>query len=129
MGLKVMVFDDDQTICSLIKDVLTDKGHEVATYSNPTEFPLLNEEKCPCAQETPCADIIIADIVMPNMGGEEVLQALRQRHSELAVLLVSGYSRREIASTVDKDPHTEVLAKPFRANQLVSALEKVMGAN
>ena len=77
LGLRILVFDDDTSICNLLELAFAGKGHEVTTYSNPTEFPFFNEHKCPCPKEDPCADILITDIVMPNIDGLEFFKQLR----------------------------------------------------
>jgi PAS domain S-box-containing protein len=71
-------------------------------------------------------DVLVSDVVMPSMGGRALAAALRERHPELPVLFVSGYTedealRREVAA-----PHTAFLAKPFSAELLCNRLDELV---
>ncbi len=78
MKLRILVFDDDPDIRDLLQTALTGKGHEVTTFADPTEFPFFNKETCPCEANSPCADILIADIVMPNIEGIDFFRSLKK---------------------------------------------------
>ena len=71
--LRIIVIDDDPAVNLLLKTALSTRGHHVLTFTDPTECPCpaLKQTSCSCPQEFPCADIIISDIVMPNMSGIE----------------------------------------------------------
>lgn len=95
MAYKVLVFDDDDAIRALLKEALSQKGCEVETYANPTDFPFLHEKNCPCTPEQSCADMIIADIVMPGMEGIDFMRKLKDAGcwplSQGNVAIISGY--------------------------------------
>lgn len=121
MGLRIMVFDDDKSICNLLKDVLSEKGHDVVTYSDPTEFPLFHEHKCPCSQDSPCADILIADIVMPNMEGIEFFKRLKEAGcwpiKNKNVAIISGFLTIHYQNELNElDVH--YVRKPFRIAEI-----------
>ncbi|MBW2519396.1 MAG: response regulator [Deltaproteobacteria bacterium] len=78
MGLRILVFDDDKPICDMLEQALTSKGHAVTTYVNPAEFPFFNEHICPCPTDDPCADILITDIVMPEIDGLDFFKQLKE---------------------------------------------------
>ncbi len=95
MKLKILVFDDDESIRNLLKTALEAQGHEVTTLSDPTEFKFYNKKDCPCTLNEPCADILIADIVMPNVEGITFYKQLKEAGClPLArgnVAIISGY--------------------------------------
>jgi DNA-binding response OmpR family regulator len=95
MKLRILVVDDDTDICDLLKTALSSRGHAVTTLSDPTEFPFLMEETCPCSQNCPCADILIVDNVMPKIEGIEFFKQLKSRGCQTLlkgnVAIMSGY--------------------------------------
>lgn len=95
MKLRILVLDDDVEIRKLLKTALTRRGHEVTTLADPTEFPFFNKETCPCLPGTPCADILIADNIMPNIEGIDLFKKLKscgcQPLVKGNVAIMSGY--------------------------------------
>jgi len=77
--MRILILDDDPDICALLETALTGKGHEVTCHSDPTEFPLFHNQKCPCDPEEICTDVLIADIVMPKIEGIEFVKDLRKK--------------------------------------------------
>ena len=71
--------------------------------------------------------LVLLDLSMPRMGGHEMLEHLRERHAELPVVLMSGYSEREVAGKLN---HTTAgaagfLQKPFLPEDLVGVLRRL----
>ena len=95
MKLRILVLDDDVEIRKLLKTALAEKGHEVTTLADPTEFPFLNKESCRCQPGAPCADILIFDNVMPNIEGIDLFKKLKscgcQPLLKGNVAIMSGY--------------------------------------
>ena len=77
--MRILILDDDPDICALLETALAGKGHEVISLSDPTEFPLFNNQRCPCEPGDICTDVLIADIVMPKIGGIEFVKDLRKK--------------------------------------------------
>jgi CheY-like chemotaxis protein len=77
MALRVLVVDDNAEIRNLLQTALSSMGHEVTTLADPTEFPFINTETCPCPTGQPCTDVLIADIVMPKIDGIDFLKKLK----------------------------------------------------
>ena len=78
-GLRVIVFEDDLAVSGLLKKMLQRFGHDVRTFPDPTACPVYRNPECDCPMETPCADALITDIMMPNMNGIELLRLQRRR--------------------------------------------------
>lgn len=70
--------------------------------------------------------LLITDVVMPHMGGPELVRTLRQRRPTLPVLLVSGYSESGIPSDLMQTPGTIFVEKPFSTEALLSAVRKLL---
>jgi len=69
-------------------------------------------------------DLLVSDVIMPNMRGTELAARLRASRSGMAVLFMSGYAPEVVNHTSDAE--TIVLAKPFSPEQLVSAGENAL---
>jgi len=69
-------------------------------------------------------DVIILDLSMPGIGGEETLRHLREQHPELPVLLCSG-NPADAEAIATADPFTHVLAKPYDRTSLGAALSEL----
>ncbi|HEX6210155.1 MAG TPA: response regulator [Methylomirabilota bacterium] len=91
--------DDEQLICELLRDFLTDEGYEVATALTGAEAL----EAVPTFQP----DVILVDMLMPGLSGRNVLDAVRQAGVDVPVILISGDSR------IEGDGFFGVITKPF----------------
>ena len=127
MKLNILVFDDDPDIRNQLKTALEAKGHVVTTLSNPTEFEIFNRKNCPCSPNEPCADILIADIVMPKVEGVEFCKQLRVAGCWLLsrgnVETVSGYLTMHYMNDVN-DMGIHYYRKPFELNDIYKWIEQ-----
>ena len=96
---RILVVDDEQLICELLRDFLTDEGYEVATALTGAEAL----EAVPTFQP----EVILVDMLMPGLSGRNVLDALRRAGVDVPVILISGDSR------VEGDGFFGVITKPF----------------
>ncbi|MEP6834657.1 MAG: ATP-binding protein [Gemmatimonas sp.] len=72
--------------------------------------------------------LLITDVVMPHMGGPELVRTLRTRRPTLPVLLVSGYSESGIPPDVMQTPGTIFVEKPFSTDALLGAVRRLLDA-
>ncbi|MGK0238093.1 MAG: DNA-binding NtrC family response regulator [Candidatus Pelagisphaera sp.] len=79
---KILIIDDDEVIQKLFSQYLKMKGHEVIQAQNGKIGMQLIEEDCP--------DLIITDILMPEMDGLEVLIKIRHAHENIPIIAISG---------------------------------------
>ena len=76
-------------------------------------------------------DLVVSDVVMPEMDGPTLLKELRQRNPALKIIFVSGYAEEAFAKSLpqnDDRKQFSFLAKPFTLKQLVGAVKETMGA-
>jgi YesN/AraC family two-component response regulator len=71
-------------------------------------------------------DLILTDVVMPELGGIELIEALAAERPEAAVLVMSGYLEPENASSAIHDAGLPFLAKPFGPDNLSEAVRAVL---
>lgn len=72
--------------------------------------------------------LVISDIVMPRMGGRELVERLRDIRPETKALYMSGYAAATIVKDGLADPAIPLLEKPFTADSVVRRVKKVLGA-
>ncbi len=71
-------------------------------------------------------DLVLTDVVMPRMGGKELIQELKNRGFSAAVLFMSGYAESEIATDGVLDSGIELIQKPFSAASLARRVRAVL---
>ncbi len=109
---RVLVVDDDAEIRRLLAAILSDAGYEARALEP-------GPEALECAR-TPGWDVLVTDVEMPGTSGPELARSAREARPELGVVLMSG---REAEGGVPLDTRSVFLAKPFRSEELVRAVE------
>ena len=74
-------------------------------------------------------DVLLSDVVMPEVGGLELATWLRSRYPEMKVILTSGYTQDELVQTEIDDRKMAFIAKPYTPAQLVSKVSAVLSEN
>lgn len=72
-------------------------------------------------------DLVVSDVVMPEMDGPTLLKELRARNPELRVIFVSGYAEEAFRKNLPDGQQFDFLPKPFGLKQLVEKVKEVMG--
>lgn len=119
----VLLVEDDTAVRRLARRLLQDEGHTVI--DAPTgEAALARWQEAMSSGET--IDVVVTDIVMPNMGGRELVTRLRASNPRLPVVYVSSYFADAVAGLDMAEP-VELLEKPFTPASLVAAVDAVLG--
>jgi two-component system, cell cycle sensor histidine kinase and response regulator CckA len=73
-------------------------------------------------------NVVLLDLSMPRMGGQETLRRLRKRYAHLPIVMMSGYTEESVAAEflLGESGATAFLQKPFLAEELVAVLRKVL---
>lgn len=119
---QILLIDDDPVLRSVVTLALEAAGYQVQCYENARKGMLNLDKQRP--------DLIITDIVMPEMDGLEMLRKVRQLQPELPVLAISGGGSFEPSgylSIAQSFGATAVLPKPFRPSELVELVSRLMG--
>ncbi len=72
-------------------------------------------------------DVVLLDLTMPGLSGEDVLRSLRTRRPDLPVVLMSGYSEHEVSRRFGGDGPTAFVQKPFSVGTMRSTLRAILG--
>ncbi|MDQ3427791.1 MAG: response regulator, partial [Gemmatimonadota bacterium] len=71
-------------------------------------------------------DLVLSDVVMPEMGGRELVERLRAERPQLKVIYMSGYTEQAITSGGVLPPRTAFLEKPFTVDQLMRLVRELL---
>lgn len=121
-GLRVLLVEDEPALLAWMGQSLKDAGYDVTAAANPTEALRLVEE------QGLRPEIVVTDVVMPEMSGVALEQRIRAHAPEAEVLFISGYTDNAIVHHGVLDPGTPFLQKPFTKAALIRKLESLRGA-
>ena len=120
---RVLLVEDDNAVRSLARRLLQGEGYTVI--DAPTgEEALARWREAVSRGET--IDVVVTDIVMPDMGGRELVTRLRASNPRLPVVYVSSYFADAVAG-LDMSEPVELLEKPFNPASLAAAVDTVLG--
>jgi PAS domain S-box-containing protein len=114
----ILVVDDESAILELVKDILGPVGYLVNTASN-------GKEALAAIQAHPY-DLVITDMLMPQMGGMELVQYLRLHHPETLVIVFTGFASYQDAVDAVKLGAFDYLPKPLQPEILRHAIERAL---
>ena len=118
---KILVVEDDAVIRRMLSGILVKMGHEVAAAGDGVEALRL--------LDTAPFDIVITDLIMPEMEGLQLIRELRQRKAPQKIIAMSGGGRNsaedylDIAKMLSADT---TLEKPFTVKAVADAISRVM---
>lgn len=113
---KILVVDDEERIRDACTMVLEEEGYDVATADNGELGLSMIEEKH--------YDVILLDLMMPNLSGLEVLPQLKEKHPDTAVIVITGYATVEHSIEAMKKGAFDFIPKPFTPDQLRTIVAK-----
>ena len=120
--LRIIVFDDDPNIRSMLKIALSALGHQVLTYENPTICEVYSKSDSHCPQEFPCADIVITDNMMPKMSGVDYLSLMTERGCKIKTaqkaLISAGLSEEQVKYV--ESLGCRYFRKPFKLSEITA---------
>lgn len=115
---KILVVDDESTICDSVKKILSRKGYEVENTLNASDaIERMKKEKF---------DIVITDLMMPNVSGMELLELVKKYYPEIDVLVITGYATLESAVQATKLGALDYIQKPFTPSELADRVQKAI---
>jgi CheY-like chemotaxis protein len=119
----ILLVDDEEIILEVGKDLLTSLGYTVKTAQSGKEAIHALRKSLPSSPP----DLVILDMIMPQMGGGETYDKMKELHPTIKVLLSSGYSIDGQAEEILKRGCDGFLQKPFTMKELSRAIREVMG--
>jgi len=121
MRPRTIIIEENPEIRQLLSCVLSRRGHEVQAFAAPQHCPLFPQAQCTCPQDHPCADILIASVELPPLGGFEFLRRQQQMGCRVSIsrklLLSFDLTDAEIGEA--KALGCKIISKPFRLKNLI----------
>ncbi len=116
----ILLVEDEEGLRALNARGLRSRGYSVIEASNGVEA-MEELEACDGA-----VDLVVSDVVMPEMDGPTLLKAMRDRNPEIKIIFVSGYAEDAFEKSLPENQQFAFLPKPFTLSQLVAAVKETM---
>ncbi len=117
----ILVVEDEPAILEIVDLLLKQMGYEVLAAGSPGEALRLAEER------GNAIDLLLTDLVMPEMDGRELARRLEAGHPGMKRLFMSGHAADIIADHGLADGEANFIAKPFSMEQLLSKVRETRG--
>jgi len=117
---RALVIDDEQIVLDSISKILTDENYEIDVTLKGGEgtYWAIKKEY----------DIVLSDIMMPDVGGMHVLRDIKRNKPTLPVVMITGYASVQSAVKAMKLGATDYLEKPFTPEKLVDTVNSALAA-
>jgi len=117
---RILVVDDEPTILAVVVETLRAHGYEIASAEDPREALRLVET----TEES--FDLLLTDVVMPQMGGEDLARRVRELSPRTRVLYMSGYTDTAFQRPEGDAWPLEFIQKPFGGRELAERVREVL---
>lgn len=116
----ILLVEDENAVRVLVRRMLERAGYTVLTARHGGEAILL------CEGEKGPIHLILTDVVMPKIGGRELVERLIRQRPETRILFMSGYNDEEVLRLGELLTHVSFLQKPFSYEQLTQKVRQVL---
>ncbi len=118
MNTKVLVIDDERSVCHSCKVILRDEGHEVDYVTSGTEGVVRALQGD--------WDVVLLDLKMPDLSGMEVLERIKAERPEIMVIIITGYATIQTSIEAIKKGAFDYVPKPFTPEELSMTVQKAL---
>lgn len=118
----ILLVEDEEGLRSLNARGLRSRGYSVIEAGNGLEAIDAIEA------QNGAIDLVVSDVVMPEMDGPTLLKEMRVRNPKLKIIFVSGYAEDAFEKSLPENQQFAFLPKPFTLSQLVAAVKETMAA-
>ena len=117
----ILLVEDEAAVRSLVKRILSQKGYRVLEASDGTIALRL------AAGHVGEIDLVLTDVLMPNLGGRGMFEELKELSPEMRVLFMSGNPKDDVFPEKSVADRTPYLQKPFTSDALLSEVRAALG--
>ncbi len=114
----ILVVDDEDSICKVLKGILADEGYEVLTAGTGEDALKMVDDELP--------DLVLLDIWLPGIDGLETLKHIKDKHSTIPVVMISGHGTIESAVKSTKLGAFDFIEKPLSLEKVVLTVEHAL---
>jgi len=116
----ILLVEDEEGLRALNARGLRSRGYTVVEAENGVEAMEMLEE------QSGAIDLVVSDVVMPEMDGPTLLKAMREKNPDIKFIFVSGYAEDAFEKSLPEGQQFDFLPKPFTLSQLVAAVKETM---
>jgi len=122
MKNKILVIDDEDNLRATFQERLTIEGYQVWTASNGRKGLQLYHDHS--------FDLVITDVLMPELDGLEVVRTLRRVSTTLPIIVMSGGGDRDLDFLMEAEEFgaTRTISKPFRPEELIAMIHALLSS-
>ena len=117
MPERILAVDDEPDMLKVLSMIIREKTpYELITTNNPLEaLEIVRKGNL---------DMVIADLKMPGLDGSELLEAVKAYNAEIPVIIMTAFATEEAASEIIVKGGFDFIIKPFRKEQIITAIER-----
>jgi DNA-binding NtrC family response regulator len=116
-GSRVLVVEDDELVRELTAEALLEYGYSVAEAGTAAQALAVLEA------DAESIGVVIVDLGLPDMRGEELIRRLARRHPELPIVVASGYGQVDLGGDMPADTRVAFVQKPYELDALYATLK------
>jgi len=118
----IMLVDDEESVRSMTAEVLMSMGYRVVEACDGRQALDI------FAETGDQIDLIVSDVIMPRMGGAELIRAVRQQTENMPFIMVTGYDKNHVLDKHEElfSQQCQVINKPFDFNVLSSKIQELI---
>lgn len=116
----ILLVEDEQSVLKLTQTILQKAGYKVLTASTPYEALQI------AADRSFSIDILLTDVVMPEMDGEELSRKIQIHQPHIRKIYMSGYPAEILAKNNINSQDITFISKPFMPHQLIELIESIL---
>ncbi len=117
-SLRILIVDDEPDILKILAEALTFRGYDVRLASS-------GDEALDIVEREDSINMVLLDVILPGRSGVETLKELKQRHPQLAVILMSAVSDNHVAHHARRLGAFDYILKPLDYDQLELLLFRI----
>jgi PAS domain S-box-containing protein len=121
-GETVLLAEDEPAVRKFLAMTLKNHGYKVIEAHDGVNALRL-------AEQTERVDLLITDVIMPNMNGGTLAGEVKLIHPQVKLLLISGYTRDALSSKESGDPEIAFLQKPFSLADLIAKVREILAVS
>ncbi len=118
MGNHILIIDDEKNYLLILEAILEEENYTVTALSDPVmAMTYLDESE---------VDVVITDMKMPGMTGQEVLEAVRKRYPYIPVMIMTAFGSIDRAVEAMKSGAFDYITKPFANDEILLSVRKAL---
>jgi two-component system cell cycle sensor histidine kinase/response regulator CckA len=115
---RILIVEDEDMVRAVAERALVRQGYVVETAND-------GEQALELFADGKRYDLVVSDVVMPNLDGPSMARRLRENYGDIRLLFISGYAEEQLRETISLD-NVAFLAKPFSVQQIAEAVHDAL---